>query len=82
MEIKVDTRRVMRQWPHVEKYHNTTLRYTPDGRFPAVFERTVGKPEIIRLFVTLDEVWECRAGIRAEYFRNAQSPWNTGDCWI
>ena len=60
MEIKVDTRRVMRQWPHVEKYHNTTLRYTPDGRFPAVFERTVGKPQIIRLFVTLDEVWDYR----------------------
>ena len=60
MEIRVNTKKVMRDWPHVERYHNTTLRYTPDKRFPPVFESYVGRPEIIRLFITLDEVWDYR----------------------
>ncbi|MGX8709749.1 MAG: hypothetical protein ACQGTM_05805 [bacterium] len=60
MEIKVDANRVMREWPHVEKYHNTTLRYTPDKRFPEAMEAYIGRPEMIRLFITLDEVWDYR----------------------
>lgn len=60
MEIKVNAKRVMREWPHVEKYHNTTLRYTPDKRFPEKMAAYFGRPEIIRLFITLDEVWDYR----------------------
>ena len=60
MQITVDADRIIGSWPHVERYQNTTLRYTPDGRFPEVLEHVIGKPEIIRLFVTLDEVWDFR----------------------
>lgn len=60
MKVQVDTNRILREWPHVEKYQNTTLRYTPDSSFPQVMEKVIGRPEIIRLFVTLDEVWDYR----------------------
>lgn len=61
MKVQVQANRIVRDWPHVEKYQNTTLRYTPDNRFPEVMEKVIGKPEIIRLFVTLDEVWDYRS---------------------
>lgn len=60
MKVQVQANRIVREWPHVEKYQNTTLRYTPDARFPKVMEEVIGRPEIIRLFVTLDEVWDYR----------------------
>lgn len=60
MKITVDTKHVVRDWPHVEKYQNTTLRYTPSPDFPNVMEKVLGRPKIIRLFITLDEVWDYR----------------------
>lgn len=65
MKITVNTKNPYRKWPHVEKYQNTTLRYTPSPDFPKVMEEIIGKPDIIRLFVTLDEVWDYRTN---EYF--------------
>lgn len=60
MDIVVDAKHILRKWPHIEKYQNTTLRYTPDSSFPKAMEKYMGKPKIIRLFVTLDEVWDYR----------------------
>ena len=60
MKITVDSQNAYRVWPHVEKYQNTTLRYTPAPDFPPVLEKTIGRPSIIRLFITLDEVWDYR----------------------
>lgn len=60
MKITVNTKNPFRKWPHVEKYQNTTLRYTPSPAFPKVMEEVIGRPSIIRLFVTLDEVWDYR----------------------
>lgn len=58
--ISVDSGCVLRRWPHVERYQNTTLRYTPGPDFPPAMEAYLGRPKIIRLFVTLDEVWDYR----------------------
>jgi hypothetical protein len=60
MKITVNAKDPYRIWPHVEKYQNTTLRYTPSPAFPKVMEEVIGRPSIIRLFVTLDEVWDYR----------------------
>lgn len=60
MKIQVDASVKTRVWPHIERYQNTTLRYTPNSDFPKVMEEVIGRPEIIRLFVTLDEVWDYR----------------------
>ena len=57
MNIVIDAATVLRAWPNVGKYQNTTLRYTPNTDFPEVMEEIIGKPDIIRLFVTLDEDW-------------------------
>ncbi|MDU5109548.1 MAG: hypothetical protein E6248_03815 [Clostridium sp.] len=65
MKITVNTKNPYRKWTHVEKYQNTTLRYTPSSDFPEVMAEVIGKPNIIRLFVTLDEVWDYRTN---EYF--------------
>lgn len=55
-QVSVDASCSVRSWPHVERYQNTTLRYTPGPDFPPAMEAYLGKPQIIRLFVTLDEV--------------------------
>jgi hypothetical protein len=60
MKITVDTKNAYRKWPHVEQFQNTTLRYTPSPSFPKIMEEVIGRPSIIRLFVTLDEVWDYR----------------------
>lgn len=60
MEIKIRADKKVRVWPRVEAYQNTTLRYTPDARFPKIMESILGRQAIIRLFVTLDEVWDYR----------------------
>ncbi len=59
-QVSVDASCSVRSWPHVERYQNTTLRYTPGPDFPPAMEAYLGKPQIIRLFVTLDEVWDYR----------------------
>ena len=49
---------VIRTWPRIEKYQNSTLRYTPPKDFPAYWMKSIGfRPKIIRTFVTLDEIW-------------------------
>lgn len=60
MKISINTNKIYRTWEHVEKYQNTTLRYTPSKKFPAIMEEIIGRPEIIRLFITLDEIWDYR----------------------
>lgn len=60
MKITVDVKNAYREWPHVESYQNTTLRYTPSPDFPKLMEKIIGRPSIIRLFITLDEVWDYR----------------------
>lgn len=61
MKVVVNASRIIRKWPHIEKYQNTTLRYTPNTDFPKVMEEVIGRPQIIRLFITLDEVWDYRS---------------------
>lgn len=61
MDITVNAQKPVRRWKHIERFQNTTLRYTPAGDFPEVMEKTLGRPEIVRLFITLDEVWDNRS---------------------
>ena len=60
MKLTVDPSAVVRKWPRVEEYQNSTLRYTPPGDFPAYCASKIGKPRLIRCWVTLDEVWDYR----------------------
>lgn len=60
MKITVDQNRIIRQWPRVEKYYNTTLRYAAPKEFPEYLVSQLGKAKLIRCFVTLDEIWDWR----------------------
>lgn len=62
MNFTVDSERVIRQWPRIESYQNSTLRYTPPADFPAHWESINGHPKMIRCWITLDEVWDYRTG--------------------
>jgi hypothetical protein len=62
MNITVETERIIRRWPRIERYQNSTLRYTPPVDFPAYWESINGRPKIIRCWITLDEVWDYRTG--------------------
>ena len=57
MHIEVQPKRIIREWPRVEKYQNSTLRYSPPMDFPAYWVRQNFRPKIIRTWVTLDEIW-------------------------
>ena len=49
---------VIRTWPRIEMYQNSTLRYTPPKDFPAYWVQMNGfRPKVIRTWVTLDEIW-------------------------
>ncbi len=60
MNVTVETERVVRPWPRIERYQNSTLRYTPPADFPAFWASVNGRPRIIRTWITLDEVWDYR----------------------
>ena len=58
MDFTVWRSRVVREWPRIEKYQNSTLRYTPPKDFAAFWNKQNGRPSIIRTWVTLDEIWD------------------------
>ena len=61
---------VIRTWPRIELYQNSTLKYTPPRDFPAYWEKMNGsRLKIIRTWVTLDEIWDIETG---EYNWNYQ----------
>ena len=60
MQFTVDKDVVIRKWPRMEEYQNSTLRYTPPKNFPAYWAGINGRPKIMRCWITLDEVWDYR----------------------
>ena len=48
------------QWPRVEKYVNTTLRYPPPQKLAGIMEQRYGRPRVFRCWLTLDEMWDYR----------------------
>lgn len=57
MEFTVHSDQIIRPWPRIEQYQNSTLRYTPPADFPAHWQRQNGRVKMIRVWVTLDEIW-------------------------
>lgn len=44
------------------RWQNSTLRYAPPEDFPAYLADTLGRADIMRVWVTLDEYWDYRTG--------------------
>lgn len=68
-KVKINATKAVRPWPRVERYQNSTLRFTPPADFPAFWASKHGHAKIMRCWVTLDEVWDYRTD---EYFWNYQ----------
>ena len=60
--FKADTKDKLRPWPHIGMYQNSTLRYAPGEDFPTHLERIIGRPKIMRCFLTMDDAWDYRTG--------------------
>ena len=65
--IQANTADIAGKWTHPEKYQCSTLRYTPPKDFPKYYSSVIGRPKIMRTFITLDEAWDYRTD---EYFRD------------
>ena len=65
MRITVRSDEIVRVWPRVEVWQNSTLRYSPPKDFPEYLERQIGRARIMRCWITLDEFWDYKTG---EYF--------------
>ena len=63
--FKADVQSARTPWPRLEKYQNSTLRFSPGEDFPAHLEKMIGRPKVMRCFLTLNDAWDYRTG---EYF--------------
>jgi len=59
-KLIINAAKIIRPWPRIEKYQNSTLRFSPPVNFPEFLEKTNGKPKLMRCWITLDEVWDYR----------------------
>lgn len=68
-KVIVTANKIVRPWPRIEKYQNSTLRFSPPPDFPEYLEKVNGRPKLMRCWITLDEVWDYRTD---EYFFDYQ----------
>ena len=60
MKVQVDTTKVLGKYNDPTRWMNSTLRYVPPVDFPEFLESRLGKPEIMRVWITLDEYYDYR----------------------
>ena len=60
MRVQVDTQKVLGPYMDPTRWMNSTLRYVPPVHFPEFLENRLGKPEIMRVWITLDEYYDYR----------------------
>lgn len=63
--FKTNVQSARTPWHRVEKYQNSTLRFSPGEDFPAHLEKMIGRPKVMRCFLTLNDAWDYRTG---EYY--------------
>ncbi|MBO5869071.1 MAG: hypothetical protein J6Q54_09195 [Oscillospiraceae bacterium] len=60
MRVQVDTKKCLGAYEDPTRWMNSTLRYVPPVDFPEFLEERLGKPEIMRVWITLDEYYDYR----------------------
>lgn len=58
--FEANVKDALKPWPRVERYQNSTLRFTPGEDFPGHLEKMIGRPKIMRTFITLNDAWDFR----------------------
>lgn len=62
MKIKVTRSEKLGRYIDPTRFQNSTLRYSPPEDFPAHMAKEIGRAEIMRVWITLDEYWDYRTG--------------------
>ena len=62
MKIKVNRSEKLGRYIDPTKWQNSTLRYSPPEDFPAYMAKEIGRAEIMRTWITLDEYWDYKTG--------------------
>ena len=62
MKINVNAKASLGKYLDPTRWQNSTLRYAPPEDFPAFLAGELGRAEIMRVWVTLDEYWDYRTG--------------------
>ena len=62
MIIQVNAKEHLGRYIDPTRWQNSTLRYAPPEDFPAFLAGELGRAEIMRVWVTLDEYWDYRTG--------------------
>ena len=60
MRVQVNTQKILGEYQDPTRWMNSTLRYVPPVHFPAFLEERLGTPEIMRVWITLDEYYDYR----------------------
>ena len=60
MKIKVNREEKLGRYIDPTRWQNSTLRYSPPEDFPAHMAKEIGRAEIMRVWITLDEYWDYR----------------------
>ena len=60
MKVQIDTAKILGKYNDPTRWMNSTLRYVPPVHFPEFLENRLGKPEIMRVWITLDEYYDYR----------------------
>ncbi|MFW5829427.1 MAG: glycosyl hydrolase [Planctomycetota bacterium] len=79
MDCTVDLQTVTGPAPHPERIWNTSLRFAPPKD---IIERAVdafGRPELVRIFITLDEFWDFRDDSFHDNFRIGYNRYGADD---
>ncbi len=62
MKIKVNREEKLGKYIDPTRWQNSTLRYSPPEDFPGFMAGEIGRAEIMRVWITLDEYWDYRTG--------------------
>lgn len=60
MKVQINTQKALGPYVDPTRWMNSTLRYVPPVHFPEFLENRLGKPEIMRVWITLDEYYDYR----------------------
>ena len=63
MKICVNRAEKLGRYIDPTRWQNSTLRYSPPEKFPAYMSGQIGRAEIMRTWITLDEYLDYRTGM-------------------
>jgi len=73
MKISVNTKKPLGIYSDPTRWQNSTLRYVPPVDFPNFLSSRLGKAQVMRVWITMDEFWDYRTDITYPDYEIGQS---------